>query len=433
MSLADKRTKPPAAHRLTSRPWRSTTQALLLLSTCCPVTAGYRRQTHEAPAEPPWHTAHSPTHPNWIVRRAFKRALRRATEHGTTMYRGRLHTAQTLGACLPVPHSKTRAGRTDQPCSTAWHHDKLISYNAGGLTSNVLDELYTWLDQERPAIACVQETHWHEAREYTVGGWSVISSGVTERNAGVVTVVSTAFAKPEDVRHRTLVDGRILHARIECRFFNLDVVNVYQHPWRSHLTATDNKRLRAQVWDQLDLLLRGLPARNRVVVMGDFNAHLPNVGGLTGPCRADNTSRSETDSGRFDSLVSLHQLTALNTWACRDPHTFVHAQDRGKSQIDYALARPDATGQAKQATPVDCPVASWRGGGRHWPVVAKLKNRKYPVLRDAQPLPKCTGFGRPAATPKQPENRTGARARGRGTAPRTLPTRKRGPWNSCSA
>ena len=85
------------------------------------------------------------------------------------------------------------------------------------------------------------------------------------------------------------------------------------------------------------------------------------------PCCLSYVGQSRT--AHSSPLCCRRTACALNTFAAR-PITYQASS--GHSQIDFVLARQhQAWGPARQAqTLSQFPVASWRGGGHHWPILA---------------------------------------------------------------
>ena len=125
-------------------------------------------------------------------KRSFHRAVKRAKLHGTTIYRGRQHTLQTLGCPEAIhdhtsdtvhnpqhspSHPETFCPTDSPPVNTTpprrW---RVVCWNAGGLTVAKLQEIETWLEQchtqGSTVHACVlTETHWSFDSEWQLSSY----------------------------------------------------------------------------------------------------------------------------------------------------------------------------------------------------------------------------------------------------------------------
>ena len=101
--------------------------------------------------------------------------------------------------------------------------------------------------------------------------------------------------------------------------------------------------------------LRAIPARDTLLLAGDFNAQL----------HTSSTPRQNTGvrDESFQRFVESHRLVALNTWSSGRGHTYV--QGDARTQIDYIFTFPNSSrGQAKQAKPApQLGLGGWKKGG----------------------------------------------------------------------
>ena len=200
--------------------------------------------------------------------------------------RGRWHSCKALASLYRPNNAVTgnhaqvgnpRASRARRPLPQL----RIFSWNTGGLSSGLYQELLAWLDTHGPwDVIILQKTHWHEVADYNSGSWSCIhSSGHTasdgpDRSAGILIMLSKkAFS---DIATPDLLPGRLLHVRAAHKQSHLAVtlLGIYQHVYRSHLSAAKNRQLRGAVWNKLQSTLGTIPARNCVVVAGDVNSTL---------------------------------------------------------------------------------------------------------------------------------------------------------------
>ncbi|CAE7373197.1 unnamed protein product [Symbiodinium sp. CCMP2456] len=114
---------------------------------------------------------------------------------------------------------------------------KVVTWNSGGLHSQILRELETWAQDTAQEIVLIQETKWDFD-----GNWSspsfhfVHSAGQTreDRVGGVLTMVSTKVAQRSEIQFHPVFPGRLLHVRLNLPQ-PIDIINAYQY------AANDNK------------------------------------------------------------------------------------------------------------------------------------------------------------------------------------------------
>ena len=266
-----------------------------------------------------------------------------------------------------------------------------MTWNAGGLSSCLLDSLFLRLASLRgtldcPDIVVVVETHWRDDREWITQGWHCAHSGCPHhRWAGILVLISSRLCTPMQIRTQVLVEGRLFHVKLDGvigaakaggSVASLDVVGLYQHPWDASLATSTNEARRAKVWRCLEALLSSLAMRNGLVLLGDFNSHLhhapPFVGtGVLAPPVKDK------DHQRLVDILQKFDLCMLNTFG-PTKQAYTYARGRRKTQIDYiATRRCAADGLAKRAWADHAfYLAAWRLSGDHSPVHANLALRR---------------------------------------------------------
>ena len=310
----------------------------------------------------------------WQHKRAYRRARIRASQNGATWYRGRWHTSATLGtgpasrSAHPTPTPRCSHRTSPSPKRRL----RVFTFNTGILSSDAYDELLNWL-QTKPDewdVICLQETGWKLNTEYTSGPWRVIASHhPKQKNSGIITMISTRLVAAENIRHAAILQGRLLHVKLEFPSHHVDIINLYQYAWNPDRAPQQMLHDRAQVWEKLGSCLLSLAGRNTLVVCGDFNCPLRPTNGSTGPGLV-RPREEPADANSFSAIIETHGLVALNTWGSpRQSHTY-EAHHRGtpvKTQLDYIFTRRvSADPLARKAhTRRDITLAAWRGGGRH--------------------------------------------------------------------
>ena len=200
-------------------------------------------------------------------KRAFRRAQRRALANGSTMYRGRICTAASLGChqllhAQEAPKVSSRASRPQRE-PTQHHRLRVISFNVGGLCASSYDVMANWLQHSgrQYDVVMLQETHFglgKELLEYSLPGWSVVSSpDPSHRRAGVAITVSHKLAPADSIQYRAVKPGRILHVRFPVgqgrQARAVDVVSAYQWVWDAE-PAKGRLDARRKFWEEISNL-----------------------------------------------------------------------------------------------------------------------------------------------------------------------------------
>ena len=311
-------------------------------------------------------------------KRSFRRALRRASVHGSTLYRGRRFSSEGLEQ-LRIQTSATTTARTRTPSSSAGRRLRILSVNLDGMTAAVYDSFTLWLQTAPYDIVFLQEIHrgfGAESSEWQAGSWIYISSPDNKsRFAGVAVAVRTSLAHKYTVRSLPVIPGRILHVRLSGHNYSIDVFSCYQHVINSRETQAANASKRDLFWSTLGKYLASLPFRNVLILAGDFNCAARREDGIAGPA-APPSNPYYFDQDDFMGLMAAGSLCLLNTWSCsrhNDMNTFINGAMR--SQIDYVATRvTSADAQARLSRPVlNLDFAPWRLGCKHRPVQATIR------------------------------------------------------------
>ena len=219
------------------------------------------------------------SYPNKIYmdsERAFRRA-RACAREGPTWYRGKWRNADTLNALLGI---SSEQGDSQRTCKKKTYQDKqhsrekrvrVLSINVGGMTTATWNELNAWLniaEPDRYDIIAIQETHWKHNSEFCSGPWTVVGSGCAEgdRCAGVLIMVHKRLGNSQCVLRKEILKGRMLHVRALSGPTAIDIVNTYQHVWRTQYDQEKNMECRMRVWNALRKTVAQLPLRNDICV-----------------------------------------------------------------------------------------------------------------------------------------------------------------------
>ena len=406
------------------------------------------------PAQLPVHSQHYSS----LRKRSFKSACRRAVvAQQPVSYRGQQLTpvqVRRSGNC-PPRHSGQGSGRPPRPrAGLASRELRVLSWNAGHLGQQQWAEIKSWLQTEAKQVCDVlvlQETHWQATAEFSVAGWYCISSaseyvptvddktdggsaqpaptepagampnqprprrkslrgskGPSTTKADGVMVLLSPEVPADTVRWKEHLKGRLLETRFDWHGARTTVLAVYQHVWSPAKTVQANKQDRAAVLKALSRGVRRVPARDTMIIAGDFNSSVSPTPRLVGP-RTLTPQEARPDEAEFTNFVRTHHLTVLNTWQVSSPHTFVQGDSR--TQIDFLLTKVSCSGgSAKQAAPLaNFPLGSWKTGG-HLPLFARIKPirhwhlpgpRAQPLKHDSDALQQAVRQGLPIVTEMQ--------------------------------
>ena len=331
------------------------------------LTQGHPILEHHARPHP-LPIASAPADTSRIRKRSFLRACRRAQALGETKYRGRLLVAASPSTPVRVAPSKYKqrmSARSDAK------RIQVMSLNAGGLPGAYYDEVMCWLEQSSVDILLVQESHWGFEREWTSPNFTLIHSGSQEhRHGGLLTIVRKTLSDPQEIRHSSIIAGRLQHVRIPIGNISLDIFNVYQHVYNSAKPDTLTKR--EQLWRALSKSLGQLPKRNHLLVGGDWNVHLDPYPKCIGPKTWPPPHDRAPDFPLVNTLLADRQLCMLNTWSgSKAKPTF--SWGSYQSQIDFlAVKQLHADSLARCAGPVPRFVGLWRNGANHLAVQGSL-------------------------------------------------------------
>ena len=306
-----------------------------------------------------------------IVKRSYKRAIKRVETHGYTWYRGSILTPDD------IPHRNTTKIKVSQPTLPVVNNIKrrefkgqrysCLSWNAGGLRREQWDVFNAWLQLQDINVIMLQESHWRHTSEWIQANYFCMHSGGTS-HAGILTMISKQFCQPDNISWNDWLPGRILQTRLHFTNRSLDLFNCYQF-------VNEYNRLpdRADFWQHLQTAISTIPNRNLLLVAGDFNTSLTCTStavGLSTYLYGDKRQRGSKarDEDRFRLLLAQFDLVALNTWNQALGPTYSSSQHT--SRIDFLLTRGiHADSQAKQVKYLE-----------QMPLIALSETRHFPML-----------------------------------------------------
>ena len=343
-------------------------------------------------AEPTPYTSFVPPKHTRIVKRSYKRALKRLELTGKAWYKGKLLDSSSLSSSslhssanprsTPSPSrppARPRLVQQASPSRNAGSVIRFLSWNAGGMSALGLEALLQWREIQPGSlgIICIQETHWSDVSEFQKHDWQCIASGDGTKHSGVLTMIHLPKDSGLQIQCQILIPGRVLHVRINSEP-PIDVLNVYQHAWNPNKgcyadQAQDPITLlmqdRAAVLQHVSSWVAAVPQRNQLILAGDFNsyltAHHPNVGYGLAPHR----SSAQRDQKQFQAMVQRLGLLAANTWRRAGPQsaTFRNHVDQAV-QIDFVFVRiPCNVPRLKTQVLHNAPIVP-ETGFRHFPI-----------------------------------------------------------------
>ena len=273
---------------------------------------------------------------------------------------------QLMSSCRPVAQGSHK-------------HWRVFSWNSGGLTTSVYQELESYAKILQADIMLIQESKWHFEATWTTREYHYIhtpGAGKHDRLAGLLVMVSTRLAKADQLQYRVHHAGRLIHVRVPHQSIHVDVVNWYQYAINEQEGTPERRQ---QLLIKVQRCIAHLPKRNVLIFGGDFNCPCEPYKHVCGQVTVPFNKMHYMDLQDHQHVWRTLLLTALNTWQ-QPVHgqvaTFAMGETETavRSQIDFIMTRTQqVTARAKQASIIaDFPVAAWRGGPRHYPVLAAV-------------------------------------------------------------
>ena len=204
-----------------------------------------------------------------IQKRTYRRAYARSVRQGGAYYRGQWRDYSWFQPAdiRPVYLHKRRLGH--RPVDRK--HYRVLTWNAGGLSQSVFQELETFVRDAHYDIIFIQETRWSADYNWSNKDYHYVhSAGVhkADKVGGLLTMVSTQLAKPDDLQFLSVHAGRIQHVRFGRGNLQTDLVNVYQHVANEKKATTEHRHSLLQ---RLQRCLASIPRRNGLIIAGDMN------------------------------------------------------------------------------------------------------------------------------------------------------------------
>lgn len=329
---------------------------------------------------------------NKVVKRSLQRAYRRSIHSGFAWYRGRQYSSAEFAAMGCRTQVDVTATPVNKHLQNDWskcnsHHSSkkrlsIWQWNCGGISSSRLDEVKAWLVMNHIDLAVLLETRLSFDSTWTDAHWHILHSGEGEnRGKGIMILVSKRLCSAGDIGWQIHDSGRLVHMRLNMGTRPLDIVTCYQHVFHPSKRCL---ALRERWWTQLEQLLMGIPNRNGLVLLGDFNCSVsasPCITGTssfvwkTGLCRGP----QHADQGRFLQILRRFALVVLNSWSHQLGPTYVHGEQA--SRIDHICVRQMfADGEARRVHYIwDSPFLQQTEVG-HTPILSTIAKYWIPTF-----------------------------------------------------
>ena len=181
---------------------------------------------------------------------------------GGTPYKGRRRPWTWFEPRQLQPQFVGRRLAAKLPHPDSW---RTFTWNAGGLTTSIFQELETHVREMCYDVICVQETKWRHDNTWTNEDFHYIHSqglGKEDRVAGLLIMISTRLVKEDDIQYVAVHPGRLLHVRIPRGQSSVDIVNWYQY---SVSDAEGVFERRLALLTKLQKCVAGLPQRNSLL------------------------------------------------------------------------------------------------------------------------------------------------------------------------
>ena len=327
-----------------------------------------------------------------LARNLFQKAQRRALRDGKCWYRGKYLTPVQLGCTLgpdeslpqslpvrkrssPKPGQKSRAKRLSY-----------LSWNVGGLSTTMLDEVVQYMHARSYDLALLQETRWRVTREWLSHvqdeTYAVVHSGDGTPYAGVMIIIKQSSVIAQGIKIQNAlrwdepVPGRLLHVQIAlARNQYADILTCYQKRCADG-SDTTSLRLREQIWQSLYEVMHRCSKRNILLAGMDVNTPITKLQPWIGPSCPSTRLRSSNDVASLHDFVRDHDLCAVNTWNAGRSNYSMHGPFDRCTLIDTVLVRRGhCDGLTRQACSLVChPLGGERGDLTwHYPVIGTIK------------------------------------------------------------
>ena len=322
------------------------------------------------------------------VKRSWRRAVQRALACGKVRYHGRWIRLKHISS-VDIEQARRRQAGSGSVVVHAprvphaipdRHQLRYLSVNVGGLPEHKYDALLQYCQDNSVDVVAVQETRRKHSMCWTSGSYRVIQSGEGDsvgKNsyAGVLVAISGKHL----LSYEEVVAGRLLLIRLSPPSSSstassqqppLNIVVFYNKVLSSQGydgdVAAASLEVRSQLWTKLDTLLRSLPRRQGILILGDLNCHVDKHSPYV--ASGDPSGATSIDEADMISLLERHDLRVHNTGCKNKAVTFRKTLEDNPSsgtRPDYVILRSSMRRQASRVTthwhlPFSTPsIAGW--------------------------------------------------------------------------
>ncbi|XP_060881722.1 craniofacial development protein 2-like [Metopolophium dirhodum] len=235
-------------------------------------------------------------------------------------------------------------------------------YKPGNLTTAILE-----LERYRLDIIAIQEVRWTGEGSLKIGNWTVFHSGGDEHQGGVSFIVNDKIL--HRVKKFKAVNDRICHMELECRWFNVILINGYAP------TEDKEDEVKDIFYENLENECDRIPTNKVKILLGDFNAKIGQEVEYRPTIGKESLHRTSNDNGTrlVNFATTRNMIISSTTFPHKDIHkeTWVSPSGQIKNQIDHV-----AVDRRFKKCVMD--VRSMRGSSAmsdHFIVRAKIKLR----------------------------------------------------------
>ena len=274
-------------------------------------------------------------HKLWAHKKSWLRVVRKILAFGQARYRGqwfrRHHLSEhDISRAQRLSRSHRQAGpeATDYTPSTHLsRHSRqtghgsgqdsisFLSVNTGGLSASKLDELLLWCADNSVQLFAVQETRWRTSLQWHSSGWNLIHSGPNSEQQSYSGILF-GFRGSCLLRYDEVIPGRLLRVQLTSpsQTLPLEVLIVYNHyvdlqaPSDGQDASLEARHL---LFTALERTISSIPQRHALLVLGDFNMHLP-VCHPVCSC-PDPSGEVSQDAEHLSEVLCSYGLRVLNT------------------------------------------------------------------------------------------------------------------------
>lgn len=224
---------------------------------------------------------------------------------------------------------RQRTSKTDNDLRIgSWN---ITSLHRAGALRTVVDQL----NKYRVDIAAVQEVRWPGNGSCDVRGSTLYYCGGNGNRHEHGTGFIVRGRMKEKVIGFKAANERMCMLRIKARMFNIAVVCVYAP------TEEKDEETKEEFYEQLELLMDGIPKADVKIVLGDFNAKIGREEAFSPTIGRNSLHETSNDNGiRTVNFAAARNLVVSSTWF---PHKSIHKatwispDGATRNQIDHML------------------------------------------------------------------------------------------------